>query len=251
MAFVGGICPFKIRLRLVRSTPVFFDQATWPPALSTSSRNKATTSPCSRKSATHSPYLTLSIVHQPEPKDLPYKYQPITIQPAILSNQAVSRRFIDAVGHRLGLACSPRRPKVKNRAPVTSHRADKGSVWLRVSPDVEGAMSTRNDVVTDGLKEHWAQWGGRAVSCDELTTLDDHELQDIGLWKWCSKRPPFVIALLLFLPCNGALGIPIFSMMKLLGEIRHAGICGGERLAYPRRARAQSAVARELDHPSR
>ncbi len=29
--------------------------------------------------------------------------------------------------------------------------------------------------------EHWTQWCDRAVSRDELMTLDDHELQDIGL----------------------------------------------------------------------
>jgi uncharacterized protein YjiS (DUF1127 family) len=46
------------------------------------------------------------------------------------------------------------------------------------------SMGNRN-VVTDEVKEHWARWVSGAVSCDELTTLDDHELRDIGLSRAC------------------------------------------------------------------
>jgi uncharacterized protein YjiS (DUF1127 family) len=52
-------------------------------------------------------------------------------------------------------------------------------------------MSTGNqNVATDQLREHGAQWGSGAVSCDELTTLDDHELRDIGLTRACLRNEP-------------------------------------------------------------
>jgi uncharacterized protein YjiS (DUF1127 family) len=54
-------------------------------------------------------------------------------------------------------------------------------------------MSTGNqNVATDQLREHGAQWGSGAVSCDELTTLDDHELRDIGLTRACLRNEPNV-----------------------------------------------------------
>jgi uncharacterized protein DUF1127 len=46
-------------------------------------------------------------------------------------------------------------------------------------------MGTRiPNIATDYLREHWA------VSCDELMTLDDHELRDIGLTRASLANEP-------------------------------------------------------------